>query len=290
MTGKVEKGETFLSLTEVAERRGLHYMTIYRHVRTGRLPATKENGEWKVKASDLDREPSTVVGGTPGNANIGGRLEAFGDRVVAGDEPGAWSILENCLGGGAEPVEIHHQLIVPQLNEIGERWAKGELRIVDEHTATAIIHRLVARLGPMMRSKGRSKGTIVIGAVAGDSHSLVTAIISDLLRHSRYSVIDLGGNTPTQSFIDTVAGSDQCRAVGLSASEPADDPVRSTVEALNAAFPSLPVLIGGRGIRDQAHALDLGSAGYAQSSRNIVTTFQEAISASAGVAAPVGND
>lgn len=290
MAGDVTTDETLLSLTEVAERRGLHYMTIYRHVRTGRLPATKENGEWKVKASDLDGEPSKPLVGTPGNANISGRLEAFSHRVIAGDEPGAWSIVENCLGGGAEPVEVHHQLIIPQLNQIGERWAQGELRIVDEHTATAIIHRLVARLGPMMRSKGRSKGTIVMGAVAGDSHSLATAIVSDLLRNSRFSVIDLGGNTPAQSFLDTIAGTDQCRAVGLSVSEPADDRVRATVEAINAGFPSLPVLVGGRGVHGQRHATQLGSAGYAQDSRDIVTTFENAIAAGVEADAPVGND
>ena len=290
MKGDVEMDEMFLSLTEVAERRGLHYMTIYRHVRTGRLPAVKVNGEWRVKASDLDRETVRPARGTPGNSNIAGRLGAFNDRLIAGDEPGAWSILENCLGGGADPAEVHHQLIIPELKSIGERWAKGEIRVVDEHTATAIIQRLVARLGPLMRSKGRSKGTVVIGAVSGDSHALVTSIVSDLLRNSRYSVIDLGGNTPTQSFLDTVNGADQCRAVGISVSEPADDRVRETVDALQARFPSLPVLIGGRGIQGREHALSLGSAGYAEDSRQLVSVFNEAIAARAATVVSAADD
>ncbi len=290
MKAEAEMDETFLSLTEVAERRGLHYMTIYRHVRTGRLPAVKENGEWKVKASDLDREPAQAPLGTPGNANIAGRIDAFNSRLMAGDEPGAWSIVENCLSGGADPAEVHHQLIIPVLSQIGEQWARGDIRVVDEHTATAIVSRLVARLGPMMRSKGRSKGTIILGAVAGDSHALATSIVSDLLRNARYSVIDLGGNTPPQSFVETVTTADQCRAVGISVSDASDDCVRETVAILGSAFPSLPVLVGGKGIRDRSHALSLGSSEYAEDSRQIVSAFHEAISARAETAIPEVDD
>ncbi|MET0148370.1 MAG: helix-turn-helix domain-containing protein, partial [Acidimicrobiales bacterium] len=38
-----------LTLQEAAERAGVHYLTVYRWVRTGRLPATKAEGTWAVR-------------------------------------------------------------------------------------------------------------------------------------------------------------------------------------------------------------------------------------------------
>ena len=70
------------------------------------------------------------------------------DRLVAGDEAGAWSILEEALLGGADPVGLHVDLLAAAMGEIGERWAVDELSIADEHRATALASRLVGRLGP----------------------------------------------------------------------------------------------------------------------------------------------
>jgi excisionase family DNA binding protein len=269
----------YLTLAEVADLRGLHYMTVYRHVRTGRLRATKENGEWKVRAADLDAQTQRASTGRPGRADIGQRVPALQDRLLAADEPGAWGIIENCLSSGADPVELHHQLIIPALEQIGENWFAGEMQIVDEHTATAITYRVVSRLGPLMRGRGKPRGTIVLGAVAGDSHALAVSIVADLLRAARFNVIDLGGNSPVESFVDSIRSADQCRAVGISASVPADQLVRETVQGIRAAFPNLPVLLGGTGIRDSVHAEQLGSMGYAQTSRDIVPLFETAIKA-----------
>ncbi|MBT8240831.1 MAG: cobalamin-dependent protein [Acidimicrobiia bacterium] len=282
MTKNIDSDDV-LTLAEVAERRGLHYMTVYRHVRTGRLRATKVDGEWQVRAADLDADPARASRGKPGAADLARRLPAFHDRLLAADEPGVWGIVENCLSGGAEPVELHHEVIIPALQQIGERWSDGELRIADEHTATAIAYRVVARLGPMMRAKGRSRGTIVIGAVAGDTHALAVSILADILRSARFNVIDLGGNTPIASFLDAIQNSDQCRAVGISASVPADDVVRETVREIRSVHPELPVIVGGESIRDETHAKMLGSAGFAAESRDIVPQFEQSIGRLSGL-------
>ena len=44
-----------LSLLEAADRLGVHYMTIYRRVRLGILPARKIGGTWMVDPADLAR-------------------------------------------------------------------------------------------------------------------------------------------------------------------------------------------------------------------------------------------
>ena len=48
-------GSDGLSLADVAERLGVHYMTVYRYVRTGRLRAQREGTQWVVLESELSR-------------------------------------------------------------------------------------------------------------------------------------------------------------------------------------------------------------------------------------------
>src|SRR4029077_16129609 len=81
--------------------------------------------------------------------------------------------------------------------------AAGELTIADEHRATAIALRLVGRLGPRFARRGRKRGTVVVGAPAGEQHALPSAILADLLRGVGFEVLDMGANTPAASFAET---------------------------------------------------------------------------------------
>jgi excisionase family DNA binding protein len=42
-----------IGLPEAVHQLGVHYMTAYRYVRTGRLPATIMNGLWRVDLADI---------------------------------------------------------------------------------------------------------------------------------------------------------------------------------------------------------------------------------------------
>lgn len=192
-----------ISLREAADRLGVHYMTVYRYVRTGRLAAVREGTEWRVQTQDVDHlrngtEPARRrPRGSRGAARA--RLEA---RLIAGDEAGAWLVVESALASGASPSEIYLLLLVPSLAAIGDRWEAGDLTVADEHRATVVAQRLVGRLGPRMARRGRKRGTIVLGAVAGEEHALPGAILADLIRGAGFDVVDLGPNTPTDSFVD----------------------------------------------------------------------------------------
>jgi excisionase family DNA binding protein len=45
--------DTTYGLREAAELLGVHYMTVYRYIRTGRLPAHQAGSQWEISAADL---------------------------------------------------------------------------------------------------------------------------------------------------------------------------------------------------------------------------------------------
>ncbi len=238
-----------IGLSEAAERLGVHYMTAYRYVRTGRLPAVAEGGRWLVDPADLDRVAAAPVrrrtpGGSP--AAAAARLE---DRLVAGDEAGAVAVCHEALAGWATPVDLHLALMVPALRSIGHRWETGELTVAAEHRASAVATRVMGRFGPSFVRPGRRRGTVVVAAPSGDHHALPVMVVGDLLRDAGYAVVDLGPDTPARSLVDAARSADRLVGVAIGASITGlEEAVREAVAALHDGMPGVPVIVGGAGI------------------------------------------
>lgn len=54
MTENQQQGQKFYTLPEVAEMLNLSHMTVYRYVRTRKLPAYKFGRHYRVSKDDLD--------------------------------------------------------------------------------------------------------------------------------------------------------------------------------------------------------------------------------------------
>ncbi|MGO9856405.1 MAG: B12-binding domain-containing protein, partial [Acidimicrobiales bacterium] len=148
-----------MNLQEVADRLGVHYMTAYRYVRTGRLPATQIGSHWFVEPRDLPRVGAgAAVAGRPRAATRrSARLAAarrLEDRLVAGDEAGAWGIVEGRLTSGSNPTEILLDELGLAMRSVGEGWEAGDYSVDDEHRASGVATRVVARLGARFTKRG----------------------------------------------------------------------------------------------------------------------------------------
>ncbi len=197
-------------------------------------------------------------------------------RLLAGDEAGAWGVVETATAAGADPAEVLTSLVAPALERIGAQWAAGELSVADEHRATAVAHRLVARLGPSFVRPGRRRGTVVLGSVAGDRHALPTAMLGDLLRGERFEVVDLGPDTPAESFVATAVAVDRLQAVGICVSDSGLlGTVPDFVQTVRAGLddPAVPVHVGGSAITDVRLAQQVGSDGFASDPSEVVALF-----------------
>lgn len=266
---------TPLTLTEAAARLGVHYMTAYKYVRTGRLAATKAGQEWMVLPADVaafEREQRGPAGRRPRRRAYPAELR---DRLIQSDEAGAWSIVERALESGMDPERVLLDLVSPAMTLVGDDWETGAITVADEHQASATAMRLISRLGPRFARRGRTRGRVVVGAVPLDEHALPTAMLRDLLRGRGLAVTDLGANVPAESWASTVHDASTeapaLRSVGMCSTSPDnDDAVAAAIEAVRKVT-GVPIVLGGHAVTSRAHARALGADEYSATALDAVT-------------------
>jgi excisionase family DNA binding protein len=251
-----------LGLQEVADLLEVHYMTAYRYVRTGRLEATKDHGQWMVERAALARfsdEPQTAPQAVPASARRRPRSQRLEARMLAGDRPGAVAVAEEALAAGASWSEVQVDLLAPALRSIGDRWEAGTLSVGDEHRATVVAQHVLAVVGSRFARRGRRRDAVVIGAAPGDAHQIPVAIVADHLRAAGFEVVDYGADTPPEAFASAAADL-RPLAVVVGVTTPGSAPdVGRVARAVREAAPGVAVLAGGAAIHGDADARRLGA-------------------------------
>ncbi|MGH9120694.1 MAG: cobalamin-dependent protein [Acidimicrobiales bacterium] len=236
-----------LNLKEVAAELGVHYTTAYRYVRTGRLPARMEGNGWVVARHELAafrRQERTSAGGAPASSDW--RL-LLARTLVAGDETGAWRVVEQALAAGHSPAECYLDIITGAVHDACDRATLPEAPNASEYVATATATRIVARLGARFRRPGRTRGTVVLGAPLGEHHTLAMSIVADLLRLEGFACLELGANVPPSGFAGVAREAHRLVAVGVGVT--ADTSLAAladVVKALQEVDPAIPVVVGGQ--------------------------------------------
>ena len=266
--------ERELTLQEAADLLGVHYMTAYRYVRTGRLAAKRTGGRWIVARSSVDQlaRPATAGRGRARRARRRDYAGELASLLVAGDEAASWQLVQDALTGAFTPEELYCDVLAAAMHVVGDQWATEAVSVAEEHRATAVATRLVGRLGGLFARRGRRRGLVVLGAPAGDTHGLATALVADPVRGRGFTVADLGADTPVTSFAEVAADADTV-AVGIAVSTPVGDPVvRDTITAIRAVTDA-PVLLGGVAVDSSEHAHALGADAHSASMRAAIDWF-----------------
>lgn len=273
-----------LTLHEAAAELGVHYMTAYRYVRLGQLAAEKDGGSWKVLRSDLDAFVAGAAAVAESSEGGGRRrapwAERLESRLLVGDARGAWGVIENALAGGADLDSVYLDVVAPAMASIGARWERGDLDIAVEHRATGIVLRLIGRLGPRFVRRGRTRGSVVLGAPAGERHSLPVSLMSDMVRLRGWEVSDLGADVPASSFLHAVLTTPDVAAVGISITTSEGlVPAQVALEMVRQAVPNVLLVVGGNAVHDADHARSLGADGLAGSADEFVALIEQHLTA-----------
>jgi MerR family transcriptional regulator, light-induced transcriptional regulator len=250
-----------VNLQEAASQLDVHYQTVYRWVRDGTLLATKTANTYDVTEFEVERLLAERAEPAPPPKRIRVRswtqhVDRLLDALLTGDELAARTTVERLAQGQIGAIELCQHVIAPCMTEVGLRWHSGTVSIAEEHRATAICDRIIARLSNHHR--GRPRGTAVVTTAAGDLHTLPSAMAALVLREDRWKVHHLGGNLPHDDVVALVQDVEADLVVISVTNTEVDRSVRALEEAVRAT--GAYVLVGRPGLTlqqlvDHARAL-----------------------------------
>jgi MerR family transcriptional regulator, light-induced transcriptional regulator len=238
-----------VTLHEAADRLGVHYQTAYRWVRRGELPAMKVAGIYVVDATDLAAfAAARVVPEAPPRQievrDWAHQAARFYVALLGGQELVGREQLDRLRDGGAGVTEVCDRVIAPALVKIGFGWTQGMVSIAEEHRASAICERLLARMTPS--PPGRPRGICVVASPPGDDHQLPGAMATAALREDHWQVHHVGIHVPVDQ-IAALAHAEQAGLIVLSVTYPATV-VQGEVAARRLSRPGRRVLVGRPGM------------------------------------------
>ncbi len=112
------------------------------------------------------------------------------------------AFLEECLQGGASPVELVNNLSAT-LEYIGELFSQGELFLPDMVLAGDMMEAAMAVLNPALAAQnieGRAGKKVVLGTVRGDIHDIGKNMVKMMIQNSGFEVFDLGTDVSPEAF------------------------------------------------------------------------------------------
>lgn len=277
-----EPDET-LNLKQVAAKLDVHYMTAYRYVRQGHLPARRDASGWRIEPDALAHFASNRSAGTPVDEPQASDLgldevdwcERTVAAILANDEVTAWHLIERALAAGHDPAYCFLDMIAAAMVEIGRRSADGEFGPSMWPASVVIAERLVARLGARFRRPGRRRGTVVLGAPTGEQHQIPISILADLVRLSGFEVIELGADASPEAFADAATRATRLRVVGIGVTTMHQlDAAKAAIASVRAVSPATPILVGGQAIRNEDIARLLDADAWASDGRSAIDVIE----------------
>ncbi len=124
--------------------------------------------------------------------------DELASALDAFDEPRAQAILDRLLAV-ATVETLLAEVVVPYLQELGERWKRGEASVAQEHFASGVLR---GRLLGLARGWGLGRGPLaVLACLPGEQHDLGLIAFGLALRSQGWRIVYLGPDSP----LDTVA-------------------------------------------------------------------------------------
>jgi methanogenic corrinoid protein MtbC1 len=167
---------------------------------------------------------------------------------------------------GIDPFETI-DVLTEAITDIGDRFGAGELWLPDLLRGAKAMSSAMPLLHDEITSRGgkpESRGSVVIGTVFGDVHSIGVDIVATLLVAKGFEVTSLGVDVSADAFIDAVR-SKQPDILGLSALLTTTAPQqRRVIDHLreNDLRDGIKVIVGGGAITER-FAAEIGADGYA---------------------------
>jgi corrinoid protein of di/trimethylamine methyltransferase len=195
-------------------------------------------------------------------------LAKISTSIIEGEPDETVALTKQALEAGLEPMKIVDEGLMPGMNVVGDKFQCGEYFLPHLIIAANGMQQALKVLEPELNAREQAvetKGTLVIGSVAGDIHEIGKSLVATIFSANGFQVYDLGVDVPTETFVAKVqeTGAD---LLGLSALLTTTMTVqREVIEALEEAGirDQVKVILGGAPV-SQEWANTIGADGYAE--------------------------
>ncbi|MCC4770827.1 dimethylamine corrinoid protein 3 [Methanosarcina sp. DH2] len=127
------------------------------------------------------------------------------DAITDFDDELAAEIAGEALVAGIDPVELIEKGFTAGMQEVGEQFEQGTLFLPHVLAAAEAMNAGMEVIKPEMekrKSQTKSLGTVVIGTIEGDIHSIGKDIVASMLNIAGFNVVDLGRDVPIKTFVE----------------------------------------------------------------------------------------
>lgn len=204
-------------------------------------------------------------------------LENLKEAVMHYDKEGAANWAKKALAEGIDPLKAADAL-TEAASEIGAGFSRGELFLPDLVGATEAMQSAMPLIQEAIKQAGKvhqTLGTVVIGTVLGDIHSIGKDMVCTLLTAGGFTVQDLGVNVSAEAFLEA-AKRYEADIIAMSALLTTTAPEqRKVIEALQEENlrDKVKVMVGGGAVTEE-FAREIGADGYGATAPDAVELAQ----------------
>ncbi len=192
-------------------------------------------------------------------------LTKLADTVFRGDFGNAGQITKELIDSGVEPLTIINQGLIAGMDIVAPKFKAGEMFVPEVMMAARAMAVGMEVVKPLIQDADiPSKGTVLIGTVAGDLHDIGKNLVIMILESGGFKVVDLGVDVSVEKFV-AAAKQYNPQVIGMSALLTTTmTAMKDTIDALTEAGlrQSLKVIVGGAPL-SQEFASQIGADGYA---------------------------
>ncbi|MFB0561008.1 MAG: B12-binding domain-containing protein [Candidatus Lokiarchaeia archaeon] len=130
-------------------------------------------------------------------------LEKLENAVTNYDEDAAMAAVDEAIAAGINPIEAITKGLGAGINDMGERFEKGEAYIPELVLAAEVMSKASEKLQEQLPKDQLPKpfATMVIGTVEGDIHDLGVSIVTAVFSAAGFKVYNIGADQPLENFI-----------------------------------------------------------------------------------------
>jgi 5-methyltetrahydrofolate--homocysteine methyltransferase len=192
-------------------------------------------------------------------------MEQLSNAVIKGNVEEIEILTREALKQGQSAGHIIDEGLMPGMNYVAVRFKNGEMFIPEVLVAARAMQAAMTILGPEVTSNETAMaGTVLIGTVKGDLHSIGKNMVGMMLGGAGFQVSDLGTDVTPEAFVEAIRR-EQPDIVGMSALLTTTMlMLRETVNALVDAGvrDSVKIMVGGSPVTAD-FAAEIGADGYA---------------------------